>query len=157
MSIKLQIPGREDRVLAKLEGVEKASRRGIRAAWFQYAKDLKAEANRAILAKDKAGRVYIIRDRAGRRRRHRASAPGQSHANRTGALRRSLSWQVFGDTQMDFGYGASATTAGAPRYAKFVEEGTSRMEARPSLENAVSATQANLERAFLGAVFREFK
>lgn len=133
------------RVLARMEGpnFQRATRRGLRQAWFAFAKDLKAEANREILRKPKSGRTYFFRDRAGRRRRHVASAPGETHANRTGALRRSLSWKVQGTDQMEFGYGivGARTQAPDPGYGSFVEFGTRRMEARPSLGNAVRARQ----------------
>ena len=152
MSIQVINPSGNERVFAKLEDAVPAGNRASRQAWFVLGKDLKAEANRAILAKNKTGRVYIIRS-AGGRRRHRASAPGQSHANLTGELRRSLSWRVFGHDSMDFGYGARG---GAPRYAKFVELGTTRMDPRPTLQNALDASARNAELAFVTNLFREF-
>ena len=59
---------------------------------------------------------------------------------------------------MDFGYGVSTTQRNAaPKYAPFVERGTGAMEPRPSLENAITATQRNAERNFNRALAREFR
>lgn len=143
------------RVFVRLHGVRESSRRAIRHAWFDLGKDLRSEANREILHGVKSGRLYRIRARGGRFRLHRASAPGQTHANLTGALRRSIGWKVHGHDSMDFGYGV-ATRGPEPRYAPFVEFGTFRMAPRPSLMNAISATQGDAERAFQENLRREF-
>lgn len=102
----------------------------------------KKSADDAILGRTerKRGRLYRIK---GRRRRHRASAPGQSHANLSGLLRRSNGWRVRGSLQLEFGYGLAND---APDYAAFVERGTSKMEARSSLLNAVTAERRNTMR-----------
>lgn len=110
----------------------------VRHAWFDFMKALRARANAEILRRPKSGRVYIVRDRAGRRRRHVASAPGEAHANLSGATRRSLSWRVEGWERAVFGYGVSTNaTNAAPAWAPYLEYGTERMAARPSLKNAI--------------------
>lgn len=157
---EIEIKGKleNDRVYASIGKVEGKTRRAIRHAWFDLGKALKASANRAILdKKSKSGNVYMIRSRTGsrRRRRHVASAPGQSHANMFGALRKSLGWKVHGYENMEFGYGASPRPV--PRYAPFVEYGTSRMEHRPSLHNAIVEEGASAERDFVANMDREFK
>jgi HK97 gp10 family phage protein len=145
-------------VFARIRGGEVATRRSIRRAFFELGKDLKAEANREILRRPKHGRTYIVRGRSGRPRRHVASAPGETHANLSGRLRRSISWKVHGDERMEFGYGVSTTDANAaPEYDLFVEYGTSRMAARPSLRNAIDATQSHVERDFQDAMTRAFE
>ena len=70
---------------------------------------------------------------------------------------------------MDFGYGFSTTaTNAAPEYDIYVEEGTKkrkhksgkstgRMDARPSIENAVRATKRNTKDHFKKAMLKEFK
>ena len=90
-----------------------------------------------MLAKNKLGKVYISRDSIGRRRRHRASAPGQTAANRTGRLRKARSFKLRGSDQLEFGFKSGL---GAD-YAKFVEEGTRNMGARPGLRNTVKAVR----------------
>ena len=67
-------------------------------------------------------------------------------------LRRSLSWRVVGDI-LEFGYGAKNDNA--PKYAKFLEFGTRNMEPRPTLDNAITATQRNAETAFTRFIVKE--
>jgi hypothetical protein len=73
---------------------------------------------------------------------NRSSAPGETHANQSGALRRSIGWKVHGSDSLTFGYGAGGSPS-APPYARSVEEGTVKMAARPSLANAIKATNRN--------------
>ena len=144
-------------VFSKLEGLGNLTRKAIRQTWFRAGKDLKAEANREILRRPKSGRTYIVRGRGGRRRRHVASKPGETHANLRGDLRRSLSWKVRGTDRMDFGYGVSTTARNAaPDYAE-IEFGLGRVKARPSLKNAIDATQRNIERHFVEEMDRRLK
>lgn len=151
--------GRDNaRIFARLASVEGGTRKAIRQSWFGLGQDLRREANKEILRRPKGGHTYIVRSRSsGRPRRHVASAPGETHANLTGDLRRSLSWKVHGVDSMDFGYGLVAgTRRNAPKYAPFVEFGTRRMAARPSLANAIDATQADAEQHWEENMFREF-
>lgn len=155
MSITVETSAGAKRVFLNIEGIDQLTRQAIRQTWFALGKDMRAEANREILRRPKSGRVYIVRARGGRARRHVASAPGETHANLSGDLRRSISWKVFGTDSMAFGYGVSTTFRNAaPKYSPFVEFGTSRMAARPSLENAINATQRNAERHFIDAMDR---
>lgn len=73
----------------------------------------------------KSGKFYL---RGGKT--HRASAPGEAPAVDSGELLRAIVYDV---RAMEIEVGAEA---GAP-YAELLEEGTSRMEARPFLEPAV--------------------
>lgn len=151
--------GREnERVFANLASVEGGTRRAVRQTWFGLGQDLRKEANREILRKPKGGNTYTVRSRTtGRPRRHVASAPGETHANLTGDLRRSLSWKVHGHDSMDFGYGlVPGTGRNEPKYSAYVEFGTRRMAARPSLANAIDATQADAEQHWEESMFREF-
>jgi len=126
------------RVFLQLKTLEKMTERSIRHGFFDLGQDLKRSANKEILRKPKGGRVYIVRSRSsGRRRRHVASAPGETHANMFGDLRRSLGWIVRGASQMEFGYGVDRD---APDHAPWVENGTKNMAARPSLKNAVEGS-----------------
>lgn len=138
--------------LLKLDRGVEFSQRAIRQGFFQLGKDLKATADKEILRKPKSGRTYIIRGAGGSRRRHVASAPGETHANLSGKLRHSLGWAVQGAAQMEFGY----IDGLIPEYAPFVEFGTRRMAARPSLSNAVGTTVRNAEIYFSSALAKEF-
>lgn len=129
------------KVLALADNLEWVTMQSIRTGYLMLGRDLKATANREILTGVKTGRVYVRRDKAGRRRRHRASAPGETHANRTGTLRKSLGWKVNGARWLEFGYGVDKS---APDYARDVEEGRKNAP-RPTLQNAINATTRNAE------------
>jgi len=126
--------------------------RAIRQTWFALGEDLKDRSRAEILRKPKSGQTYFLRLR-GRRVRHVASAPGETHANFTGELRKSIGYKIHGNNEMSFGYGI---TRDAPDYAEFVEFGTRRMAARPSLENAINYTQGNVQRHFTSEMNQEF-
>ena len=132
-------------VFTKIEQIPELTRRSIRQGWFMLGRDLKQTASKEILRKPKGGRTYIVRTAGGRRRRHVASAPGETHANLSGKARRSLGYQVSGYQSMEFGYGVDKD---APDYVGFLEDGTARMAARPSLLNAINATTRNAENYF---------
>lgn len=99
-----------------------------------------------ILSRQKTGLVYsaVVR---GRRIRHRASAPGEAPANRTGVLQRSISFIVHGGNQMEFGADAE--------YAAWLEEGTKRMEKRPYLKVTVDRNSGYAYNRLSGYVLAE--
>ena len=144
-----------ERVIARIKGGERATRRSIRHAFMELGRDLKKTASAEILRRPKSGRTYLIYSaRTGRARRHVASAPGETHANLSGELRRSIGWRVHGEDRMEFGYGVSERPV--PRRGIFLEYGTRRMAARPSLHNAILATQAQVQHDFEDAMNRAF-
>lgn len=143
MTIKMDRKSRK--VIVKISRLSKLTRSGVEFAAYTSGKGLVKTASAQILKKPKGGRVYIRRDSAGRRRRHVASAPGESIANRTGATRRSLSFKV-NITRLEFGYGVDKNDA--PDYAAFPEFGTKRMRPRPSLQNAIKAERRNFQNNF---------
>lgn len=136
-----------NKVFVEITRLEKRTKLSIRHGFFKLAKDLKQTANKEMLRRPKGGRTYFRRIKGGRRRRHVASAPGETHANMTGTLRRSMGWRVRGHMSMEFGYGVDRG-ASAPDHADAIENGSSRILARPSLRNAIKATQRNAERYF---------
>ena len=150
------VPNRENnRVFGRIENLQRLTRRGIRQGMARAGQTLIAEANRAILNDPKTGVVYIRRDRAGRRRRHQSSAPGETHANLSGDLRRSLSFQKHGVDSLEFGYGVSSGRS-APPYAGKIEFGPrgNSNQARPSLLNALNSQQGNLTQHFEDEILR---
>lgn len=126
----------------------------VRKGWFATGADLLRIGEKEIKQEPKTGRIYIIRTKGGRRKRHQSSAPGESHANLTGALLKSMQWKVNG-FHLDFGYGA--IDGKAPVYANAIENGfkskkTKRdLKPRPTLKNsagkAVGLAQINLIKA----------
>lgn len=143
MTVKFTQNRQNTKVFAVIKDIPKLTRRGLRQGMFKAGQGLISEANREILKGGKTGVIYIRRDRAGRRRRHMSSAAGESHANLSGTLRKSLSFQLRGSSEIEFGYGVSSGKE-APEYARFVEFGTTKMKARPSLNNALDAEQGNM-------------
>lgn len=151
MSFKFVEDINNKKVYVKINDLEDLTRQSIRRGFFLLAQNLKRTANTNILKKPKSGRLYIKRNKGGARNRHRASAPGETHANETGKLRRSLGWIVSGSQKMEFGYGVDKP---APDYAKFVEDGTFKMAPRPSLAIAVKQTNRNAE-LYVSDMFRK--
>jgi len=136
-------PGRGNkRAFDSIKNAPRETRRALRQANFQIGKDHIDELNRQMLAKDKTGRFYVRRTRTGRRRLHRASAPGQTAANRTGRMRKSRGFQLSGSDKLEFGI------RGAP-YAAFLERGTKNIQPRPSLLNTVNAVERNTTNRYL--------
>ncbi len=150
LTFKADRPGETEKTFREIGDIEPITNQAIRQMWFGLGRALVKNANREILRKPKGGRTYIIRSASGRRRRHVASAPGETHANMTGSLRKSLGFKIHGSDRMDFGYGVTGRET--PLYAKWVEFGTTRMARRPSLENAITATQRDAETYFTRAM-----
>ena len=143
MSVTIDSSSRK--VIARINKLGELTRSGVEFGAFTSGKGLVKATSVEILRKPKGGRVYIRRDRAGRRRRHVASAAGETHANRSGLLRRSLGFKV-NPTQLEFGYGVQSNDA--PEYDEWVEFGTNKMEARPSLQNGIRSQRRNFQNNF---------
>jgi hypothetical protein len=159
MSVGFKSDIGNQRVFLEIGVLDHKARRAIRQTWFALGKDLKSEANREILHGTKTGQVYIVRTKSGGRRRHKSSAPGETHANLSGKLRRSISWIVHGAEQMEFGYGFSTTAANKEPPYSGIEFGIPKrnIKPRPSLANAIEATEGRVQGHFDRAMVREFK
>lgn len=140
---------RNARVFKQINEIEDRTRRGIRQGFFRLGNDLVRTLSEEVLKKNKRGRTYTRKDRIGRRRRHVASAPGQTPANRTGNYRKNAGYQLRGAEQLEFGI-----RDGAP-YGIFLEEGTRKMAPRPGLTNAVKANERNARTDFSGSIEQE--
>ena len=139
-----------EKVYLKIKRMDESVRRGIRHGWFDLGADLRRTTSKDILRRPKSGRVYIVRGPSGRRRRHVASSPGETHANLSGKLRRSLGFNIRGWESMEFGY-----LRDTPEYADFIENGTNKMEPRPSLRNNIRKTLRNAENYFDARIKKE--
>lgn len=123
------VPGKRNReMLILINALQKATPRGIRQGFFALGRDNVKDARQAIIRGKKSGRLYNI---PGRKRRHRASAPGEAPANLTGKLQKSVGFQIQGAEEMEFGY------RDAVDYGAFLELGTTKMAKRPNLEPTV--------------------
>ncbi len=141
--IKIDRLSRE--TVLKINTMGRLTKQMVEFAAWDSARGLRSATSVEILRRPKSGRTYIRRDRLGRRRRHVASAPGETHANMSGRLRRSLSFRV-NSREIEFGYGV--TDGSAPDYAGFVEFGTKRMKERPSLRNGIAGERRNMMNNF---------
>lgn len=110
------------------------SKTGMRQGLYQFGKLLYTDTRIEILKKPKSGREYIIR-RGSRRFRHIAAADGETPANRSGKLRKSVEFKVRGSNEMEFGYDNSID------YGKYLELGTEKMGAKPGLKNSINKNQ----------------
>jgi len=129
------------------ENITARTRFGIEKSLYRTGKDLVGEFNRQVLDKSaKSGTIYIRKDKLGRRRRHIASAPGETPANRTGVYRRAVGFKVSG---INLIFGNSA------EYAGFLELGTSRMRKRPGLGNAIEASERDIMRNLTDGIVEE--
>ena len=149
MSITLDIisPDGNKRALESAQNIAARTKFGIQKAFWRTGKDLQAEFNRQVLNKsEKSGTLYIRKDRLGRRRKHIASAPGETAANRSGNYRRSIGFSVD-SAQLAFGNSAE--------YAGFLELGTSRMKKRPGLANTIDAGQRDIIRNLTDGIVEE--
>ncbi len=140
LSIKLRIDKDNRKVFAQIKNAPNATKQGIRRAFYFIGKDLTKTARRSIIDPPKTGRVYRRTTKSGRRRRHRASAPGEPPASMTGTLQRSVGFVVRGSDQLEFG-------ANAP-YSGFLELGTRKMAKREYLIRAIENRQKNTRNFF---------
>lgn len=133
------------KTVLRIRGLNRLTKEGVEHAAWTSARGLRKATSKEILRKPKGGRVYVSRTRSGARRRHTASAPGETHANFSGKLRRSLDFKVS-SRNIEFGYGV--TKGNAPDYAEFVEFGTRNMKPRPSLQNGIKGERRNFQNNF---------
>jgi len=153
------------KVEMRIDNLNQATAKGIRHAFYDIGKDLIATAKKNILKRPRAGRTYIVRTGTGRTIKHTASKPGESPASMTGALWRSLDFEVRGADSMEFGYresfSANPRTGKAPSgrggviYGKYLEDGTRRMAARPGLLIAINGNRGNMHERFVTGLKRE--
>lgn len=147
MSIKVDIVDSRGNTgtFESAENLAASTRFGVEKALWRSGKSIRDTFNRQVLAKDKTGRLYIRRTRGGARRKHRASAPGESPANRTGKYRKAFDFSVDGAHQLAVGV-AAIDNGSDGKYPLYLEIGTSRMKPRPGLGNAVSASERDIIR-----------
>ena len=150
---KVKYRQKDQQVLAKLSNMTGNTRQSIRRGFFKYGRIWKKEAVDST-KRAKTGNEYTFRrGKRGRLRRYRASAPGESHANRTGALTKSLGWKVNGTTEMLLGYGIDKS---APVYSGAIELGRKdgSILPRPTIKNALDSTERDLTKILLNSIDR---
>lgn len=122
-------------VLVTIKDLEKNTKEGIREGFEMMGAGLVRTFENQALNEPKFGREYRTKDKNGVTRIHRASAAKQSPALLSGNYFRSVYWKSHGSNGMEFGNTAE--------YAEYLELGTKKMEARPGLLNAITASLKN--------------
>lgn len=116
-------------VIIRTDKAYRHVRHGVRNGLSELGEILSKTAKDGITNPPKTGRYYKYKGR-----RHRASAPGEYPANRSGELRKSVIFIVKGREKLIFGAGG-----GKAYYAKYLEKGTVFMAPRTFLEKAHNA------------------
>lgn len=126
--ISIRINTKSKKVIAELKQHNRYFKKGIIDALHEIGNDVVLETRRLITTGNKTGRIYVFRSKF-----HQASAPGEAPANRTGRLKDSVDYLVHSQYKMEVGESAP--------YAKYLEDGTTKMEPRPHLITAVRNKQ----------------
>ena len=124
-------------------------RANLRASLYEQGDNI-VRSIRADFRKPKTGRIYKVRvgksgQRLARARRHQASAPGEAPARLSGALDRSIDFNVRGNNLLTVGAGTV--------YARYLEETLNR----PYLRTNIEANQRNSMIHFKNAVLSSFR
>lgn len=136
MTFKVTEPRSNKTVILNLKHLKNQSVRGIRQGFYIIGKMAITEINRAVLDKPKGGRVYKYKGR-----KHVASRPGESFANRSGAARRTRGFDVKGADQVEFGFRQNGETI----YVDYLENPKNKATRRPTVGNASTKVQGRVQ------------
>jgi len=136
MTVKLIMSPRNRAAELSLDSIGEHFEKGIRAGFFAVGSQLRHTARLQMLEKKKGIKHANLRVRS--------SAVGETPASQTGKLRRSIGYQVSGDS-MEFGAGGRGSGV---NYALILEEDL----ARPLLVNSVKKNEAKIETLFNDAI-----
>ena len=134
MQISIKVSGLE-KALEVLRKAETELQEPIKDTLKGGAQLIRGEAIKSIQSGSKTGRTY---KRYNPTRTHRASAPGEAPASDTGNLVSNIMVQEKGD---------SIEVQSNAEYSKFLEYGTSKMEARPFLFPAYEMSREKIVQA----------
>ena len=162
--IKVKESSQNARTLKFLYDMPVELTRAIRQGFYVSGKQVVADLNKDMKA-PKSGRTYKVYRGIGgsklkKARVHIASAPSETPAVITGKFRKSVDFAVRGNRELEFGANESA-----PEYAEFLENGTSKMEARQPFKRTViknkerikSNIDTRLKQALGGKKWKQFK
>jgi HK97 gp10 family phage protein len=139
MQISIKVSGLE-KALEVLRKAETELQEPIKDTLKGGAQLIRGEAIKSIQSGSKTGRTY---KRYNPTRTHRASAPGEAPASDTGNLVSNIMVQEKGD---------SIEVQSNAEYSKFLEYGTSKMEARPFLFPAYEMSREKIVQAIFKKV-----
>jgi len=115
------------------DGLKHKHNRSIRNAFAEYGKDVTQELKKVIVTGTRSGRVYRFMGRE-----HIASAPGEPPANRSGRLAGSFEYKARQNELVVYT---------GVEYARYLEQGTSKMEPRPYFVKTNEAESYKLYRS----------
>jgi len=130
-----------DKVLKSFRTISKDMKPELRQVIQGGAQLIRGEAVKSIQSGPKSGKVY---QRYNPTRTHKSSAPGEAPASDTGNLVRNI--RVKQKTQ------DIVTVESRASYSKFLEYGTSKMQARPFLFPAFKMSQGKIMMATFNRV-----
>lgn len=133
--IKATIDESSRRVVLDIIAQDRTVQRGIRQGMFKAGNLLRKTMRNEIIRGQKTGRVYRIR-RGKKIKNHRASAAGETAANLSGAYQKSIGYKLRGWEELEFG--------STVEYAGYLEEGTSKMDARHGIGNTVQEKSGDI-------------
>ena len=139
MQISIKVSGLE-KALEVLRKAETKLQEPIKDTLKGGAQLIRGEAIKSIQSGSKTGRTY---KRYNPTRTHKASAPGEAPASDTGNLVSNIMVQEKGD---------SIEVQSNAEYSKFLEYGTSKMEARPFLFPAYEMSREKIVQAIFKKV-----
>lgn len=122
--IRVKGDPKNQRVFIGLDRITRKHKKAIRDSSFDIGRKSRKDTRRNILTGRKTGVTYNVSGKV-----HQASAPGESPANMTRKLARSVDYDVRGHKQVEFGY--------KELYGEFLEEGTRYMDKRPNLRKVL--------------------
>ena len=126
-------------VILNIKHLDDITVRAIRQSFYQVGTIAVRTINTNVLKKPRSGQVYKYK-----RRRHRASVPGESFANRSGTARKTRGFDVRGAQELEFGFRKGDDTL----YTAYLENGTRKMKSRPTVGIASRETQGKVEPIF---------
>lgn len=151
-----------DKVMQHLQELPNYITKAIREGAYNSGKELVADLRKSM-KEGKTGRTYkIYRGLGGialkKPRLHKASAPSETPAVITGEFRKSIDFLVKGSKTLEFGSGNEGL---AKQYAKTLELGSSKMEARKPLGRTVdklkNQVKSNIDKKIKQAIQNKWK
>ncbi len=135
MKVRIRKDTRSQKVLVSVAGLSGATKEAIADGFEKMGAGLVRTFQNSILNEPKFGREYRVSGKDGVKRLHRASAPKQTPALITGEYYEKVFYKPHGSDGLEFGNTAA--------YAEPLELGTPKMEPRPGLGNAITASLRN--------------
>jgi HK97 gp10 family phage protein len=108
--------------------------------------DVLVEQAQDNMKKVSIGRVYIVGGK-----RHIASKAGDTANNESGALSKTIRFEISGKV-LEFGAGNSKI-----KYAKFLELGTSKMDKRPNYTKSILQNKSKIDKVVKSALMNSIR